>query len=220
MPRRPDMPRAATSRSRSPTRSSSSRPGSSIAERGGAAARGDHAGDRRRRRRRPTRGWCCSRASAPTAFASSPTTSRRRAASSTAPTRAAIVAYWRELDRSGPRARARSSGSSAADSDAYFATRPRDSQLGAWASPQSRPVADREELDRRLAEAERRFEGGRRPAAAALGRLPAAPADGRVLAGPGRPPARPLPLHAATATAGGSSGSARRRWPLDEVRAH
>jgi pyridoxamine 5'-phosphate oxidase len=71
---------------------------------------------------------------------------------------AAIVAYWRELDRS-VRARGQVERLGAADSDAYFATRPRGSQLGAWASPQSRPVASREELDGLLAAAERRFEG-------------------------------------------------------------
>jgi pyridoxamine 5'-phosphate oxidase len=71
---------------------------------------------------------------------------------------AAIVAYWRELDRS-VRVRGSVERLSAADSDAYFATRPRPSQLGAWASPQSQPVADRGELDTRLAEVERRFEG-------------------------------------------------------------
>ncbi len=70
----------------------------------------------------------------------------------------AIVAYWRELDRS-VRARGDVERLGAADSDAYFATRPRASQLGAWASPQSRPVDDREELDAALADAERRFEG-------------------------------------------------------------
>lgn len=47
-----------------------------------------------------------------------------------------------------------------ADSDAYFAERPRISQLGAWASAQSRPLGSRGELEARLREAERRFEGG------------------------------------------------------------
>ncbi len=46
---------------------------------------------------------------------------------------------------------------SAAESAAYFASRPRDAQLGAWASPQSRPVADRAELDSLLADATLRF---------------------------------------------------------------
>lgn len=47
-----------------------------------------------------------------------------------------------------------------ARSDAYFAGRPRGSQLAAWASEQSRPVASRTELDRQLAEAEARFGDG------------------------------------------------------------
>ena len=75
--------------------------------------------------------------------------------------KAAIVAYWRELDRS-VRARGTVERLGAADSDAYFATRPRASQLGAWASPQSRPVDTREELDGLLAEAEQRYRGPRR----------------------------------------------------------
>jgi pyridoxamine 5'-phosphate oxidase len=43
------------------------------------------------------------------------------------------------------------------ESDAYFASRPRGSQLGAWASPQSQVVSGRDELERYLAAAEERF---------------------------------------------------------------
>jgi pyridoxamine 5'-phosphate oxidase len=70
--------------------------------------------------------------------------------------RAALVFHWPDRERqvcvSGPVARL-----SDEESDAYFLTRPRESQLGAWASPQSRVIASREELDRRVAECERRF---------------------------------------------------------------
>ncbi|QMW22056.1 pyridoxamine 5'-phosphate oxidase [Sandaracinobacteroides saxicola] len=45
----------------------------------------------------------------------------------------------------------------AAQSDAYFATRPRESQLSAWASLQSEPLADRETFESRLAETAARF---------------------------------------------------------------
>ncbi len=76
--------------------------------------------------------------------------------------RAAIVAYWRELDRS-VRVRGEIERLGAGESDAYFATRPRGSQLGAWASPQSRSIASREELDALLATAEERFGAGEIP---------------------------------------------------------
>jgi pyridoxamine 5'-phosphate oxidase len=45
------------------------------------------------------------------------------------------------------------------ESDAYSAARPRGSQLGAWASAQSRPIIDRQALDARYAEVEARFAG-------------------------------------------------------------
>ncbi len=45
------------------------------------------------------------------------------------------------------------------EADKYFATRPRDSQLGAWASQQSETLGSRDELERALAEADRRFTG-------------------------------------------------------------
>jgi pyridoxamine 5'-phosphate oxidase len=48
---------------------------------------------------------------------------------------------------------------SPADSDAYFATRPRDSQLGAWASPQSTVISGRDVLENDFAAMADRFEG-------------------------------------------------------------
>ena len=71
---------------------------------------------------------------------------------------AALVVYWRELDRQ-VRARGGVEHLDAAESDAYFETRPRESQLGAWASPQSRPIESRTELDELVRDAERRFAG-------------------------------------------------------------
>ena len=55
---------------------------------------------------------------------------------------------WQDLQRQ-VRVEGTATRVSQADSEAYFATRPRDSQLGAWASPQSRVVASRSTLDER-----------------------------------------------------------------------
>lgn len=75
---------------------------------------------------------------------------------------AALILYWREQDRQ-VRIRGRVGELSEEESDRYFATRPRDSQIGAWASPQSAPIGDRDELARRVAAAEQRFAGAEVP---------------------------------------------------------
>jgi pyridoxamine 5'-phosphate oxidase len=71
---------------------------------------------------------------------------------------AALLFHWKSLCR-----QVRIEGSvervSGAEADAYFASRGRDSQLGAWASDQSRPLDRRETFERRFEEAKRRFEG-------------------------------------------------------------
>ena len=72
---------------------------------------------------------------------------------------AALCLHWPALGEQA-RAEGRVSELSDAESDAYFATRPRDSQLGAWASRQSEPVASRADLEDALAGFERRFAGG------------------------------------------------------------
>lgn len=64
--------------------------------------------------------------------------------------RAALVIYWRELDRQ-VRVRGTVERLPGQESDAYFASRARESQIGAWASPQSRPIESRDQLDRQAA---------------------------------------------------------------------
>lgn len=73
--------------------------------------------------------------------------------------RAALTSLWVGLHRQ-VRIEGAAERVPAEQSDAYFASRPRGSQLGAWASPQSEEVADRAALERRLAEMEERFRDG------------------------------------------------------------
>jgi len=69
---------------------------------------------------------------------------------------AALVFYWVGLDRQ-VRVEGRVERVSAAESDEYFRTRPRDSQLGALASPQSEVIEGREVLENRLRELEEEY---------------------------------------------------------------
>lgn len=66
--------------------------------------------------------------------------------------------FWPELERQ-VRIRGEARKVEDAVSDAYFATRPRESQIGAWVSEQSMIIASREVLDKRTKEMEERFEG-------------------------------------------------------------
>jgi pyridoxamine 5'-phosphate oxidase len=69
---------------------------------------------------------------------------------------AALLFYWAELERQ-VRIEGVAAPLAAAESAAYFAGRPRSSQLGAWASPQSEPIAGRGALMARFAEVEARY---------------------------------------------------------------
>lgn len=69
---------------------------------------------------------------------------------------ASLVFYWRESGRQ-VRVEGVVERTSPAESQAYFATRPKESQIGAWASPQSSVIANREELEQSFERARRRF---------------------------------------------------------------
>ena len=83
----------------------------------------------------------------------------RKAGDLAANPQAALLFHWKSLRR-----QVRIEGAvmlaSDAESDAYFASRGRDSQLGAWASDQSRPLDSRETFEARFADVAARFEGG------------------------------------------------------------
>jgi len=71
---------------------------------------------------------------------------------------AALLFHWKSLRRQ-VRIRGRIEPVSVAEADAYFASRARESRIGAWASDQSRPLADRAALEDAVARETARFEG-------------------------------------------------------------
>jgi pyridoxamine 5'-phosphate oxidase len=86
----------------------------------------------------------------------------RKAAELGANPRAALLSYWQSHGRQ-VRVEGRVEPASHEAAAVYFATRPFESRLAAWASPQSRPVADRAELERLVEEARARYSGGEVP---------------------------------------------------------
>jgi pyridoxamine 5'-phosphate oxidase len=86
----------------------------------------------------------------------------RKGAELSANPAAAILFHWKSLRR-----QVRVEGAvvpvTDAEADAYFASRARDSQLGAWASEQSRPLDARARFEARYEEIRRRFDGGEVP---------------------------------------------------------
>lgn len=83
----------------------------------------------------------------------------RKAADLAVNPHAALLFHWKSLRRQ-IRIEGAVTHATDAESDAYFASRSRDSQLGAWASDQSRPLADRATFEARFEDVKARFEGG------------------------------------------------------------
>jgi len=72
--------------------------------------------------------------------------------------KAALAMHWKSIRRQ-VRVRGTVERVSAAEADAYFASRSRPSQIGAWASDQSQPLDKRETFEARVAEVQKRFDG-------------------------------------------------------------
>ena len=86
----------------------------------------------------------------------------RKAADLAAHPQAGLLFHWKSLRRQ-VRVEGPVTLATDAESDAYFASRGRDSQLGAWASDQSRPLDDRATFEARVAKVTARFDGGAVP---------------------------------------------------------
>jgi pyridoxamine 5'-phosphate oxidase len=76
--------------------------------------------------------------------------------------RAAVTIHWATMHR-GVRAEGAVERLTAEESDAYFASRGRESRLGAWASRQGTPIPDRETLEAAFADADERYPGEQVP---------------------------------------------------------
>jgi pyridoxamine 5'-phosphate oxidase len=92
----------------------------------------------------------------------------RKAAQLDANAHAAVVFWWPELQRQ-VRVEGTTSRTSREVSERYFSSRPPESRLGSAVSPQSRTIASRDELDRRLAELSSQYPDGNVPCPAHWG---------------------------------------------------
>ncbi len=97
--------------------------------------------------------------------------------------RVALLFHWKSLDRQ-VRIEGRAVALGAAECDRYWATRPRGSQIGAWASDQSRPLSSRAALERKYRALAARFAEGPVPRPAHWGGYRVVPA--RIEFWPGR----------------------------------
>ena len=186
-------PVAAWTRATSPTIPSSSSESGSTTRGDRSSARRRDAGDRCARRKPVCPRRPASRPRSRAASRSSRTAASRKA-EEIRTTRAAASSCTggSSAGRCGSKASSKSRASRLPPQ--YWSSRPRGSQIAAWASPQSPPLSGRDELDARVAEVEKRFAGGDVPLAAVLGRVRDRSRTGRVLEAPRRPASRPRAL--------------------------
>ena len=104
--------------------------------------------------------------------------------------KAALLFHWKSLRRQ-VRIRGTVTPVTDAEADAYFATRPKQAQIGAWASKQSQPLESRFAFEQAIAKVAAKHIIGERAAAAGLERLADRARAIRILARPSVPPARP-----------------------------
>ena len=129
----------------------------------------------------PMCAWSCSRPIGPDGFVFYTNSESAKGTELAQNLKAALLLYWKSLHRQ-VRIRGPVEMVSEDEADAYFATRSRESRVGAWASQQSRPLPSRQELEEAVAALYGRACRQGRGAAVLLEELPGGAARDRVLA--------------------------------------